>query len=449
MSHISTTDPEIAGLIDEETERQRDGLELIPSENHTSQAVLEALATTLSDKYAEGYPGRRYYTGNAVADKVETLVQNRAKELFGVPYVNVQPYSGSPANLAVYIALCEPGAPIMGLNLLDGGHLTHGWKYSATSKLWASHPYHIKSNGEFDFEEIERLAKECKPKLIWCGGTAVPRVIPFKRFAQIADSVGAYLVADISHIAGLIVGGQHPSPVPYAHLVTTTTHKTLRGPRGAMIMATDKGLAKDPELGTKIDKAIIPGLQGGPHLNTIAGIGVALREAAQPSFKEYAKRVVENAKDLELALKERGFTLAMDGTDNHLLLLDFRSSGIGRGKFFHVALERIGLYANMNTVPGDESSALYPSGLRIGTPAATTRGMGKQEMIQIANWIKRVSDELHEFQLPADKTERAAIFQKLETFLNEDPKFGQLREEVRNTCRKFPIPASGKISLAN
>jgi glycine hydroxymethyltransferase len=265
FDHLKAQDPEILTLLDEETLRQRDGLELIPSENHTSAAVLEALATTLSDKYAEGYPGRRYYTGNEVADKVETLVQERAKKLFGVEYVNVQPYSGSPANLAVYMALLEPGDTFMGLDLLAGGHLTHGWKYNATAKLWKSIPYHLKADGSLDFDEIRKLAQEHKPKLMWCGATAFPRSIPFAEFAKIADEVGAYLVADISHIAGLVAGGAHESPVQYVHLVTTTTHKTLRGPRGAMIMVTKKGMEKDAELGSKIDKAIIPGLQGGPH----------------------------------------------------------------------------------------------------------------------------------------------------------------------------------------
>ncbi|MFH1705141.1 MAG: serine hydroxymethyltransferase [Patescibacteria group bacterium] len=440
-THLQQTDPDVAALIAEEDERQRSGLELIPSENHTSPAVLEALATTFSDKYAEGYPGRRYYTGNIVADKLETLVQERAKKLFGVPYANVQPYSGSPANLAVYSALCEPHDPIMGLNLLDGGHLTHGWKFSMTSKFWTSHPYHLKTDGSFDFDEIRALANEHKPKLIWCGGTAVPRAIPFARFAEIAEEVGAYLVADISHIAGLIVGGQHESPAPYAHVITTTTHKTLRGPRGALIMVTEKGLAKNPELGSKIDKAIIPGLQGGPHLNTIAAIGVALHEAELPTFSDYAARIVQNAKTLADALLKRGFTLISGGTDNHLLLLDLTPTGIGRGKFFHLALERIGLYANMNTVPGDTSSPFYPSGLRIGTPAATTRGMGANEMEMIADWIARVAEHIKNEQLPSDKEQRTAAINKFAQTLAADAFYETLRKEVEDMCVKFLIPA--------
>ncbi len=440
MSTLSTVDPEIASLVAQETERQRRGLELIPSENHTSPAVLAALATTLSDKYAEGYPGQRYYSGNAVVDKLETLVQNRAKRLFGVPYANVQPYSGSPANLAVYIATCEPGDSIMGLHLLDGGHLTHGWKYSATAKMWRSHPYHLKSDGSFDFDELRQLAREHKPKLIWCGGTAVPRTIPFDQFAAIADEVGAYLVADISHIAGLVVGGMHPSPINAAHLVTTTTHKTLRGPRGAMILVTEKGLAKDPELTHKIDKAIIPGLQGGPHMNTIAAIGVALQEAAQPSFKAYATRVVQNAKTLAEALMRRGFVLVSGGTDNHLLLVDLTPTGVGRGKFFQLALERVNLYANMNTVPGDRGSALYPSGLRLGTPAATTRGMGAHEMEQVAEWIQRVADTIKGDQLSSDKTTRTQAVQAFSERIGQSALLETIKTEIETVCEQFPLP---------
>lgn len=440
MSNLSATDPEIAKLIDDETERQQSGLALIPSENHTSRAVLDALATTLSDKYAEGYPGRRYYSGNEVVDTIETLVQDRAKKLFGVPYVNVQPYSGSPANLAVYVATCEPGDPFMGLNLPDGGHLTHGWKFNATSKIWKSIPYHIRPDGSFDFDEIRRLAQENKPKLIWCGGTAIPRAIPFAEFAKIADEVGAYLVADISHIAGLIAGGAHESPVPHVHLITTTTHKTLRGPRGAMIMVTDKGLAKDPTLGEKIDKAIIPGLQGGPHMNTIASIGVALKEASGPAFAAYAANVVANAKALAGALIARGFSLVSGGTDNHLLIVDLTPTGEGRGKFFQLALERVGLYANMNAVPGETVSALYPSGLRLGSPAATTRGMGPKEMEQVAEWMKRVADHIKEQQLPA-KEERVEAFKRFSSGSQSDPFYAELKKEVAAFCRRFPIPA--------
>jgi glycine hydroxymethyltransferase len=314
----------------------------------------------------------------------------------------------------------------MGLDLLEGGHLTHGWKHSMTSKFWRSVPYHLTPDGAFDFDEIAELARKERPSIIWCGGTAVPRTIPFERFAAIADEIGALLVADISHIAGLIVGGEHPSPVPHAHLVTTTTHKTLRGPRGALILVTQKGLDRDPDLSKKIDKAIIPGLQGGPHLHTIAGIGVALGEAARPEFKTYAKKIIDNGHALADALLQHGFTLVSGGTDNHLILIDLRPTGIGRGKFFDLALERIGLYANRNTVPKDPSSAFYPSGLRIGTPAATTRGMGPEEMKKIASWIHQVSRLLENYSLPEDKIEREDIFKKLNAEFETNPAYEQL-----------------------
>ena len=442
MSTLPLHDPEIAKLILDEDARQLNGVSLIPSENHTSRDVLEALATTLSDKYAEGYPGRRYYSGNVVVDQIEILTQERAKKLFGVPYVNVQPYSGSTANLAIYVATCEPHDTIMGLNLPDGGHLTHGWKFSATAKFWNSVPYHLKPSGEFDVDEIRKLAQEHKPKIIWCGGTAIPRAIPFAEFAKIADEVGALLIADVSHIAGLIVGGQHESPVAHAHIVMTTTHKTLRGPRGALIMVTEKGLAKDPTLGEKIDKAIIPGTQGGPHMNTIAGIAVALKEASQPDFQDYAKRIVENAKAFADALIHEGFQLVSGGTDNHLLVIDLSKTGIGRGKYFALALERVGIYANMNTIPGDTSSPLYPSGLRIGTPAATTRGMGVDEMKHLAHWMAEVEASIKDIQLPAEKEQRAEVLKALNTTLANDPLYEKIAEEVRAMCLTFPLPAT-------
>ncbi len=438
MNNLQTSDAAIAELINLEKGRQRDGLALIPSENYVSQAVLEALGSELTNKYAEGYPGKRYYSGNEFVDKVESLVQERAKKLFGVPYVNVQPYSGSPANLAVYSALLEPGETFMGLDLLHGGHLTHGWKASFTSKVWNSIPYHLKDDGSTDFEELRRLALEKKPKLIWCGGTALPRTVEFEKFAAIADEVGAYLVADISHISGLVVGGEHPSPVPYVHLVTTTTHKTLRGPRAAMIMVTEKGLAKDAELPDKIDKAIIPGLQGGPHLNAIASVGVALHEAAQPEFKDYAKDVVANSKALAKALSDKGFTLVSGGTDNHLILLDLSSTGLGRGVFLHQALEAAGIYANKNMVPGDKSTAFYPSGLRLGTPAVTTRGMGIPEMEKIADFIARISDMIKDAQLPTEKEARLAFLKEFKASLS-DKFYSDIRAEVKSLCDGFPI----------
>jgi glycine hydroxymethyltransferase len=440
MKNLENKDPEVFEILKGEEERQLKGMTLIPSENHTSKEVLEALTSVLSDKYAEGYPGRRYYAGNEYADKLETLVQERAKALFGVPYANVQPYSGSPANLIIFSALLDVGEPIMGLNLLDGGHLTHGWKFSMTSKFWKSVPYHMTTDGTIDMEEVRRLALEEKPKIIICGGTAIPRAIPFAEFAEIADEVGAYLLADVSHIAGLIAGGAHESPVTYAHLVMTTTHKTLRGPRGAMIMVTEKGLAKDEDLPQKIDKALIPGLQGGPHLNTIAGIGVALNEDSKPEFKEYAAKVVTNAKTLADELKEKGFELVSGGTDNHLILIDLTNTGVGRGAFFHEGLERIGIYTNKNTVPGDLSSPFYPSGLRIGTPAVTTRGMGENEMKQIAEWIYRFASHVKDIKLPEDKAERKQVIKDFRESLKNDGFYDELRAEVEAMCEKFVVP---------
>lgn len=440
MKNLENKDPDILRILKAEENRQSRGMTLIPSENHTSKAVLEALSSVISDKYAEGYPGKRYYAGNEFADELETLVQDRAKALFQVPYANVQPYSGSPANLIIFSALLDVSEKIMGLNLLDGGHLTHGWKFSMTSKFWTSVPYHMTTEGMIDMDEVRRLAVEEKPKIIICGGTAIPRAIPFAEFAKIADEAGAYLLADVSHIAGLIAGGAHESPVPYAHLVMTTTHKTLRGPRGAMIMVTDKGLAKDADLPAKIDKALIPGLQGGPHLNTIAGIGVALKEDSEPEFKDYAEKVVVNAKTLADELKQKGFKLVSDGTDNHLILMDLTTGGAGRGVFFHEALERIGIYANKNTIPGDPSSPFYPSGLRIGTPAVTTRGMGESEMKMIADWIYRVGEHIKEIQLPEEKEERKQLLKDFRASLKSDSFYDELRAEVEEICVKFAVP---------
>ena len=285
---VAVQDPELHALLERERQRQRDGIELIPSENYASPAVLEAMGSILTNKYSEGYPGRRYYGGNEVIDEIERLAQRRAQQLFGVPHVNVQPYSGSPANLAVYLATCQPGDVIMGQNLPDGGHLTHGWKVSATGIFYRSVPYHVRPDGYIDLDEVRRLAREHRPRLLWCGATAYVREFPFAALAEVADEVGAYFAADIAHVAGLVAGGVHPSPVPHAHIVTTTTHKTLRGPRGAMIMVTERGLARDPELAEKIDRAVFPGVQGGPHDHTTAAIAVALGEALRPEFRAYA-----------------------------------------------------------------------------------------------------------------------------------------------------------------
>jgi glycine hydroxymethyltransferase len=379
---LAQADPEVAGLIEAEAQRQHDKIRMIASENYVSQAVLEATGTVLTNKYSEGYAGKRYYEGQQVIDQVEELAVARAKAVFGVEHANVQPYSGSPANLAVYLAFAKPGEKIMGMALPDGGHLTHGWSVSATGKWFDPVRYGVrKDTGRVDLDQVRELALEHRPKVIFCGGTAIPRIIDFPAFAEIAREVDAVLVADIAHIAGLIAGGAHPSPVGHAPVITTTTHKTLRGPRGAMIMT-------DAEHAKAIDKAVFPGLQGGPHNHTTAAIAVSLHEAQQPSFSDYAHGVVANAKALAEALLERGFDLVSGGTDNHLLLIDLTSKQIA-GKPAAQALDRAGIELNYNTVPFDPRKPFDPSGIRLGLAAATTRGLRPEHQPQIAEWIDR------------------------------------------------------------
>ncbi len=411
---LKQKDPQIAKLIDLETERQKTTLQMIASENHCSPAVREALGSILTDKYAEGYPGKRYYGGNQFIDMVESLCQERAKKLFKVEHVNVQPHSGSPANAAVYIATCSPGDAVTGLALDMGGHLTHGTKVSFGGKFFKSVQYGVDETTHLlNYDDIETLVKEHKPKLMWVGATAYPRFFDWERLGKIADSVGAYLAADIAHIAGLIAGGVHPSPVPYVHIVTTTTHKTLRGPRGGMIMITKKGIEKDPELPKKIDKAVFPGLQGGPHENAIAAIAVCLKEASAPAFKTYAKQVVKNAKILAEELKKYGFTLLSGGTDNHLILVDLRNKNI-TGAQAQDLLESAGISTNRNSIPFDPTGPFKPSGIRIGTAATTTRGMKESEMKKIAGWINEAVSN------PAGAK--------------------KIREEIKKMCKKFPLP---------
>jgi len=437
---LQTSDPTVYELIEAELQRRRKGLEMIPSENHTSPAVLEALGSMLTDKYSEGYPGRRYYGGNQFIDQIENLAIERAKQVFGVPYANVQPYSGSPANLAVHVAVCRPGDTVMGLDLTHGGHLTHGSKVSVTGQYYKSVPYHVTPEGRIDFEEVRRLALEHKPRLIWVGYTAYPREFPFEEFAHIADEVDSYLAADISHIAGLVLGGSHVSPVPFAHIVTTTTHKTLRGPRGALVMVTEKGLKKDPELGEKIDKAIFPGLQGGPHNHQTAAIAVALGETMRPEFKEYAHQVVKNARALADGLMEKGMKLVSYGTDTHLMVVDLTPFGKGMGVFAEKALDLAGITLNKNTIPGDPSSPFYPSGIRLGTPAITTRGMKEQEMTSIAGWISQVIEEIQSYQLPESKDERKSYVSSFEKDMIKNPVVLKVRGEIEKLCEQFPLP---------
>jgi glycine hydroxymethyltransferase len=380
---LADVDPEIARLIDAEGRRQHDSIRLIASENYVSRAVIEATANVLTNKYSEGYPGRRYYEGQQVIDQVETLAIERAKALFGVEHANVQTYSGSPANLAVYMALASPGDTVMGMALPAGGHLTHGWNVSATGKWFRAVQYGVRrEDGMVDLDEVRAMALAERPVLIFCGGTAIPRTIDFPAFASIAAEAGAVLVADIAHIAGLVAGGAHPTPVGHAEVISTTTHKTLRGPRGAMLMST-------AEHAKAIDRAVFPGLQGGPHNHTTAAIAVALMEAATEEFIAYAHQIVANAKALAASLTERGFDLVTGGTDNHLILVDLTGKGVG-GKPAAQALDRAGIELNYNSVPFDTRKPFDPSGIRLGTAAVTTRGLTEDHMAQIARWIDDV-----------------------------------------------------------
>lgn len=407
---LSQVDPEISALIHKEAQRQHDKIRLIPSENYASKAVLEATGSVLSNKYSEGYAGKRYYEGQQFIDEVESLAISRLKALFGVDHANVQPYSGSPANFAVYFAFCKPGDAVMGMGLPSGGHLTHGWNVSVTGSYFRSHQYGVrKSDQLLDFDEVARLAREHKPKLLWCGATAYPRTIDYAKFAEIAREVGAILVADIAHISGLIAGGAHPSPVGKAEIITSTTHKTLRGPRGGMILCDEKHRAA-------IDKAVFPGLQGGPHNSTTAAIAVAAKEASAPEFKTYAQAIVSNAKAMAETLLSRGIALVTGGTDNHLLLLDLTPKGVP-GKVAAKALDKAGIVANYNSIPFDTRKPFDPSGVRIGTPAITSRGMGASEMKAIANWMADVIEN------PADEALIA-----------------RTAGAVRELCDKFPAP---------
>jgi len=389
------TDKPTADLLQHELEREQYGLEMIPSENFVSEAVLEALGSIGTNKYSEGYPGKRYYGGCEFVDAIELLAIERAKKLFGVDHANVQPYSGSPANLAVYFALMNPGETVLGASLSFGGHMTHGLKVNFSGTLYNAVNYTADKNGYLDFDEIRGLAKEHKPKMLIAGYTAYPRIIDWQKFKDIADEVGAFFMADISHIAGLIVGGVHPSPVGLADVITTTTHKTLRGPRGAMILSngtisnpTKKVTKTKENIPTLIDRAIIPGLQGGPHNHTTAAIAVALAEALKPEFKDYAKQIVANAKALAESLLNEGLELVTGGTDNHLMIVDLTNLNVS-GKKAEAALDEVGITVNKNTVPFDKRSPFDPSGIRLGTPALTSRGFKEEEMKIIGQLIAK------------------------------------------------------------
>jgi glycine hydroxymethyltransferase len=407
---LEQTDSAVAELIRKEELREASTIRLIASENYVSRAVLQASGSVLTNKYSEGYPNKRYYEGQQQVDPIEELARDRVAKLFGAEHVNVQPYSGSPANLAVYLATLQAGECVMGLGLPSGGHLTHGHSVSITGKYYKSVPYGLRAGDErIDMDQVRSLAREHKPKLIWCGTTAYPRALDFAAFAEIAHEVGAVLAADIAHIAGLVVAGAHASPIGIADVVTSTTHKTFRGPRGGMILCKK-------ELASAIDKAVFPGLQGGPHNHTTAAIAVAAHEASRPSFKQYGHAIVANAKALAEELIARGFRLVTGGTDNHLMLIDLTKKNV-TGKIAAKALDRAGLVANYNAIPNDPRKPFDPSGLRIGTPAVTTRGMGPDEMKRIAAWMDQV------VAAPADEDVIARV-----------------AGEVRELCKGFPAP---------
>ena len=379
---IRQNDPALYEAVVKETERQRNKIELIASENFVSETVMEANGTTLTNKYAEGYPGRRYYGGCENVDLVENLAIERAKELFGAGYANVQPHSGAQANMAVFFALLEPGDTVLSMNLAHGGHLSHGSPVNMSGKYWNIVHYGV-NEGEnvIDYDEVRRLALECKPKLVLAGASAYPRLIDFKKFREIADEVGAYLLVDMAHIAGLVAAGLHPSPVPYAHVTTTTTHKTLRGPRGGLILANDE------EIGKKINKAIFPGIQGGPLMHTIAAKAVCFGEALKPEFKEYAARIIKNCAALADELTKEGFKLVSGGTDNHLLLLDLTGMKVDTGKEAEHLLDEVGITCNKNAIPFDTQKPFVTSGLRLGTAAVTTRGFVEEDLREVARII--------------------------------------------------------------
>lgn len=403
-------DPQIYELIKQEGTRQSGSVRLIPSENYVSKAVMQASGSCLTNKYAEGYPGKRYYEGQQVTDLIEKMAKERAEKLFKADHANVQPYSGSVANLAAYLAVAQPGETIMGLALPHGGHLTHGWKVSISGKIFNSIQYTVNpKTGRFDYDKIEELAKKHKPKIIVSGATAYPREIDFEIFGQIAKSVGAYHISDIAHIAGLVVAGIHKSPVPYADIVSSTTHKTLRGPRGGMLLCK-------AELAEKVDKAVFPGLQGGPHMHTLTAVAVAMAEADTPEFVTYAKQVVKNANALAEKLLEHGFELVSGGTDNHLILIDLRNKKIP-GKKLAKALDRARIVTNYNTIPDDPAGPFNPSGLRIGTPAITTRGMEEEQAKQIADFINKIAENIE----------------------NNDV-IEEIGKEVLLLCSQFPVP---------
>jgi glycine hydroxymethyltransferase len=410
LNAVRDSDPELFDLIRGEEERQERTIRLIASENYASRAVMQATGSVFTNKYSEGYPGRRYYQGQEFTDKVENLAKARGKELFGAEHINVQPYSGSPANLEVYYALCEVGDPILGMGLPYGGHLTHGWKVNFSGRFFDAHHYAVDEDTErIDYDAVLEKAREIEPKLLLCGASAYPRTIDFEKFAEIAEDVGAYMVADIAHISGLVAGGVHPSPVGFADVVTSTTHKTLRGPRGGMILCNE-------EHAKAIDRAVFPALQGGPHMHAVAALAVAFQEALRPDFKDYAAQIVANAKAMAEAFQSAGYRLVSGGTDNHLLLVDVNERGIG-GKAAATALNNAGIVCNANSIPYDTRGPFDPSGIRIGTPSMTTRGMDEDDMKTVVDWIDTVLSNI-----------------------DDEDVIAKTQQEVDAFCKDFPVP---------
>ena len=439
MKYLGKTDFEVAGLLKLEQKRQAETLMMIPSENYVSEAVLEAVGSVFQNKYCEGYPGRRYYQGQEYFDRLEKLCQDRAKMLFRVPYVNVQPLSGAPANSAVYHALLKAGDPMMGMALDQGGHISHGLPVNFSGRYFKSHFYYVDQNGRIDYARFARDAKKLRPKIIIAGITSYPLKLDFKKFSQIADSVGAYLMADVAHVAGLIIGGVYPDPVPYCDIITTTTHKTLRGARGSLIMVTARGMKKDPELSIKIDRAVFPGLQGGPHMNNIAGIAVALREAQGKQFIRYTRQVVANAETLAKTLQQNGLHLCSGGTETHLILIDLRPLDIA-GNTAAEGLEEAGIVTNKNTIPYDPHPPFYPSGLRLGTPAVTSRGMKEKEMELVGQWIAAVIGDLTIIKKSMHITDQGERENKnRQLIIRKSKTIGKINRQVKLLCASFPI----------
>jgi len=448
FERLRDADPEVYDLTVKEVHRQTEYVRLIASENYTSAAVMQAMATVFCNKYSEGYPGKRYYEGNEFVDAIENLCRDRAKSLFGADHANVQPHSGSPANMAAYFALMRPGDRVLGMHLPSGGHLTHGWSVNFSGMVYQPfyYGYNVEQGvtgmdpdtGVLDYDEIREIARRTRPHVIFAGGTAYPRFWDFAKFREIADEVDAYLVADIAHINGLIIGGVHPDPVPYADVVTSTTHKAIRGPRGGFILCKDRPMKDDPEqrLPDRIDKAVFPTLQGGPHGNTMAALAVCFREAATQEFRQYAAQIVANAKALAASLSERGFSLVTGGTDNHLILVDVMKSRGIPGKAYARALYTAGLEANFNSVPNDPRKPFSPSGLRIGTPATTSRGFKEAQMVQIADWMERVA---------AARGAKGTLYGKDKDgteYRFNDGTLNQIRAEVKDVCTsgQYPVP---------